>query len=1420
MYLIYDTETTGLPKDYNAPLTDFENWPRLVQLAWQIHDENGEFVEAKNFIVKPEGFQIPFGAAKIHGITTERAENEGLPLEEVLNEFSKALEKVKIVAGHNVEFDNNIVSVEYLRKQLQNPLTDKHFIDTKNASTDYCALPGGKGGKYKWPNLTELYQKLFNESFDVAHNASADVQATARCFFELIRLGVITAADLKIDEETVKRFIENNPDVIKAVGIEVEDYHETPVARSTPETEDKTPDKESEEPATETGTSEKYFTHLHVHTQFSVLDGLSDIDKMLDKAVNDGMKAVAITDHGNMFGVKKFHAAATKRGIKPIIGCEVYIARRGMENKSTKQDGGGWHLVLLAKNETGYKNLMKLVSLGFTDGYYYKPRIDKKVLKQYSEGLIALTACLGGEIPDKIVHEGIEKAEEALKEYIDIFGDEIYLELQRHKSGDPEMDGKVFENQQYVNSELLKLSEKYNLKVVATNDSHFINAEDADAHDRLLCIGTGKDVDDPKRMKYTGQEWFKTQDEMRALFADIPEALDNTMEIVEKVEEYELNRKPIMPHFEIPGEFSDSDDYLRHLTYEGAKMRYGEITPEIEERLELELGVIKNMGFPDYFLIVWDFLKAARNMGVAVGPGRGSAAGSIVAYCLEITQIDPLKYNLLFERFLNPDRISMPDIDIDFDEDGRDKILKWVADKYGKKRVAHLITFGTMAAKMAIRDVARVQKLPLSEADRLAKMVPDKPGTKLKDALNEVPELKEEFNKGKEEVKSVLKNAMTLEGSIRNTGTHACGIIIARDDLENFVSVSTVKDSVLEYATQFDGKFIEDIGLLKMDFLGLKTLSIIKDALENIKRSKGVDVDIDHVPLDDKATYELFGKGETTGIFQFESDGMRKYLRDLKPEKFDDLIAMVSLYRPGPMDYLPNYIRRKHGQEKIVYDLPEMEEILKETYGITVYQEQVMLLSRKLAGFTRGQSDSLRKAMGKKKKELMEQLKVLFFEGCEKNGYTKEKAGKIWKDWEEFAKYAFNKSHATCYAYIAFQTAYLKAHYPAEFMAAVLSRNLNNIDKITFFIRDTKRMGIKVLGPDINESAKNFTVNKEGVIRFGLAAIKGVGEAAVEEIIRERDENGTFENIFDFAKRVNLRTVNKKSFESLALAGAFDSFNNIHRAQFFYKKDENTPTFIETLIKHAGILQERKNSAQISLFGDLDDAFEVVDPEIPQCEEWSVMQKLKSEKEVTGFYISGHPLDDYRIPLKHLCNVKISALKNGMDAYKNKELRFGGMITKAEERRGKTDNLFGRFTVEDFSGSIDLMMFSEKYLKLRHFLAVGTSVLIKATVEGRYSDENNLSVRVKDIMLLSEASEEMIRNINIMINPQDISGEFMDVLSGLILENKGKSQINFLLSEPKTGKFLKLKSNLGGVNPGMFLPVLEEKTDLKYTVSL
>ncbi len=1398
MFLIYDTETTGLPNDYNAPLTDFDNWPRMVQLAWQVHDEKGELVEVKNFIVKPEGFVIPRATEKIHGISTERALREGKPLREVLDEFVKALNQVKVVAGHNVDFDNAIVRVECLRTETECPLTEKIIVDTKEASTDYCAIPGGRGGKYKWPKLAELHRKLFGEDFDAAHNASADVQATARCFLELIRLNIITAPMLHLPEETLQVFRQLHPTPMASIGLEVQAYHEEEKLEETSPAEEKTT----------AGTIP--FTHLHVHTQFSVLDGLSKIPVLMKKAKEDGMTAVAITDHGNMFGVKSFHQTALKEGIKPILGCEVYVARRGMDRKESKVDASGWHLVLLAKNETGYQNLLKLVSAGWTRGYYYKPRIDKELLKKHREGLMALSACLGGEIPSKIMNEGVEKAELALQEYKEIFGDDFYLELQRHKSGDAETDRKVYEDQVYVNNELLKLSEKYGVKVVATNDVHFVNQEDAGAHDRLICIGTARDLDDPNRLRYTQQEWFKTTAEMNALFADVPQALVTTQEIADKVEQFELDHKPIMPEFEIPAEFEDADAYLRHLTYEGAKERYPELTQEITDRIDFELETIKSMGFPDYFLIVWDFLKAAREMGVSVGPGRGSAAGSVVAYCLKITQIDPVKYKLLFERFLNPDRISMPDIDIDFDDDGREKVLHYVSQKYGKERVAHLITFGSMAAKSAIRDVARVQKLPLSEADRLAKMVPDRPGITLEQAIKEVPELKEELEKGKPEVSSVLRNALTLEGSVRNTGTHACGIIIARDSLDKFVPVSTVKESVLEYATQYDGKYIESIGLLKMDFLGLKTLSIIKDTLENIKMSKGIEVDIDNVPLDDKETYALFSRGETTGLFQFESDGMKKYLQELKPTRFEDLIAMNALYRPGPMQYIPSFIKRKHGKEKIQYDVPMMEEILKETYGITVYQEQVMLLSRKMAGFTRGQSDSLRKAMGKKKLAEMAKLKVEYLAGCEKNGIPKNTAEKIWKDWEEFAKYAFNKSHATCYSYVAYQTAYLKAHYPAEFMAAVLSRNLNNIDKITFFTKEAERMGIQVLGPDINESSLNFTVNKNGIIRFGLAAIKGVGGSAVEDIISEREKNGPYKSIFDFAKRVNLKSVNKRSFEALAKAGAFDGFEGTHRAQYFFKENENDTEFIEKVIRFGAKFQEKKNSAQVSLFGDSEE-FEVQDPPIPSCEPWPKAVQLRHEKEVTGFYISGHPLDAFELTLKYLCNVDIATLHDHLTDYKNKEVVFGGMVTSTLQRTAKNGSLFGVLTLEDYTGSMDFRLFKENYLKMRHMMVTGNLLLVHARVEESRYNPGSVNVNIQNISLLEDALNKAMKRITLFLKPEDVSDRFIDELAQMKQEYPGNIRLYLSLATEENKRPLVLASKSGNVEPRLFLNSLRKR---------
>ncbi len=1410
MYLIFDTETTGLPKNWNAPLDDFENWPRLIQLAWQIHDKLGVLVETKNYLVKPEGFVIPRGSEKVHGISTERALKEGYTIDFVLTEFMDSLTKVESIIGHNIEFDNSIVGSELLRLGTSTDiLFTKNAIDTKVLSTNYCALPGGKGGNYKWPTLEELYLKLFNENFEAAHNAMADVQATARCFLELIRLGVIQAKDLKVRPEVIAEFMASNPDIIQSEGMIIESFHE--------DKEDITDNEAISEKVDTSAIEDVPFVPLHVHTQFSVLDGLSNIDNMLDKAKEDGMTACAITDHGYMYGTKKFHDAAGFRGIKPIIGCETYVAKRGLHRKETKIDGKGWHLVLLAKNHTGYQNLIKMVSIASIDGFYYRPRIDKDLLRTYSSGIIALTACLAGEIPDKIINEGEEKAEEALLELQEIFGDDLYLELQRHPTGDPEMDKRVFDDQEFVNRTLVKLSAKHGLKLVATNDSHFINKEDAGAHDRLICIGTAKDLDDPNRLRYTQQEWFKTQQEMRELFADIPEAIKNTQEVADKVEVFELNKAPIMPEFVIPDQFADADEYLKDITYKGAEFRYGEITEEIKDRIDFELETIKRMGFPDYFLIVWDFLKAAREMDVVVGPGRGSAAGSVVSYCLRITDIDPLKYDLLFERFLNPDRISMPDIDIDFDDDGREKVLSWVKNKYGEKRVAHLITFGTMAAKMAIRDVARVQQLPLSEADRIAKLIPDTPGISLNKALKDTPELKKELDDGKSEVSSVIRNALTLEGSVRNTGTHACGVIISKEDLNNYIPVTSVKDSVLTYATQIDGKYIESVGLLKMDFLGLKTLSIIKDTVENIRKSKGIELDIEKIPFDDPLTYELFGRGDSVAVFQFESDGMRSYMKELKPSRFEDLIAMVALYRPGPMAYLPNFINRKHGREIIEYDLPDMEEYLEETYGITVYQEQVMLLSRKLAGFTRGQSDSLRKAMGKKKIEEMEKLKVKFAEGCNKNGISNDKVEKIWKDWEAFARYAFNKSHATCYAYVAYQTAYLKANYPAEFMAANLSRNLHDIKKITHLIAETKRMGIAVLRPDVNESSADFTVTKDGIIRFGLAAVKGVGDAAVEQLIEEREKNNYYSSIFNMAKRVNLKSLNKRSFEALAKAGALDGFENSHRSQYFHT-DDNDTMFLEKVIRHGASYQEQQNSLQVSLFGD-QEVFEVRDPDLPVCDPWSLPVKLKHEKDVTGFYISGHPLDDYVQTMERYCNITVDELRNNMEKYKDQHVKFAGMVTNLTQKISKKGSPYGIFTIEDFSGNISMTIFSEDYLKRKHMLEEGNNIFVMGRVEERRHQPGVMQINILDVFLLSEAMEKLSNSITIDLVASDLSDDMSNKLIELCRGNQGSTPVKIRLKDPDSGMMVTLKAGNIKVEPRMLVKELEKNPAFNYMIS-
>jgi DNA polymerase III subunit alpha len=1118
------------------------------------------------------------------------------------------------------------------------------------------------------------------------------------------------------------------------------------------------------------------FSHLHVHTQYSILDGASNIALLIDRVKELGMEAVAITDHGNMFGVKEFHNYATKKGIKPVIGCEIYVAKRSLEDASGKEDRSGDHLILLVKNLTGYKNLIKLVSTAWIRGFYYKPRIDKELLAKYSEGLIASSACLAGEIQDEILNGTITGAENALKTYIGIFGEDFYLEIQRHETYAPEADRSAFPLQQKVIEAFKKLSVKYNVKIIASNDVHFINAEDAEAHDRLICINTAKDIDDPNRLRYSKQEYLKTEKEMREIFSDIPEAIDNVAALVEKVEKYKLDHDPIMPEFELPGDYTDKDQYLRFLTYKGAEERWGTLTKEQTDRIDFELEMIAKMGFPGYFLIVQDFLRAAREMGVSVGPGRGSAAGSAVAFCLRITDIDPIKYGLLFERFLNLDRISMPDIDIDFDEDGREAVLKYVVNKYGHDKVAHIITFGSMAAKMAIRDVARVQKLPLPDADRLAKLVPDRPGITLAEAYAEVPELAREKESSNKLIAQTLKYAAVLEGSVRQTGVHACGIIIGKDSLDNYIPLCTAKDTEL-YATQYDGSHVESVGLLKMDFLGLKTLSIIRDAVSNIKKSRGIEVDIEVLPLDDKKTFDLFSNGETTAIFQFESTGMKRYLRDLKPNRLEDLIAMNALYRPGPMEYIPKFIRRKNGTEKIDYPLPVMEKYLQDTYGITVYQEQVMLLSQELAGFTKGEADSLRKAMGKKKRSIMDEMKLKFQEGCQRNGYEENLVNKIWSDWEAFAQYAFNKSHSTCYALVAFQTGYLKANYPAEYMAAVLSRNISDIKKITTFMDETRRMGMEVLGPDVNESNMMFTVNKDGNIRFGLGAIKGVGESAVLQLIDEREKNGIYRDIYDLVERVNLNSLNKKNLEAMAVAGAFDCFSSISRAQYF-SLDTKGSSFIESLIRYGNNAKTIKNSNQQSLFGETG-GFDMVKPEPSVCPDWPKLEKLNREKEVIGIYLSSHPLDDFKLEIDTFATATLADIQNLRD-FLDREVTVAGMVTDTKNGISKNGKPYGSFTIQDYSDSFRIMMFDKDYIENSKFFTIGYYLLIRGRVQKRAYRDDELEFRVKTINLLSSVKDDLIKSVTLKINPENISAGMIKELKELVLENKGETELKFL----------------------------------------
>ncbi|MDR0558838.1 MAG: DNA polymerase III subunit alpha [Prevotellaceae bacterium] len=1165
------------------------------------------------------------------------------------------------------------------------------------------------------------------------------------------------------------------------------------------------------------GSNRLMFAHLHVHTQYSVLDGASPIKALFAKALEDEQPAVAITDHGNMYGVKEFLTEAGKAGIKPVVGCEVYVARNSRFDKNGKEDQGGRHLILLAKNRTGYYNLVKLVSMGFTEGFYMRPRIDKEILFKYREGLIVSSACIGGEIPKLIRSENIAEAERVALEFKEYFGDDFYLEVQRHITDDP-YTARVSQEQEVSNNGLIRLSQKFGIKLIATNDVHFVNREDAEAHDRLICINTGAKIGDVDRMRYTKQEWMKTRAEMTALFHDIPEAVTNTIEIVEKIEAYSISSKPIMPLFPIPKEFENDDDYLRHLACEGAKKRYGEISNDIQERIDFELETIKRMGYPGYFLIVQDFIAEARKMGVSVGPGRGSAAGSVVAYSLGITDIDPIKYKLLFERFLNPDRISMPDIDIDFDDDRRSEVLKYVEQKYGKEKVAHIITFGTMAAKSAIRDVARVQELPLPEADRLAKLVPEGPKVTLGQAFKEIPELEKELRSGDEIVQNTLKYAKVLEGSVRNTGVHACGIIIGRDDLTQYIPlcISRDKESGEEIlVTQYDGSEVEDIGLLKMDFLGLKTLSLIKEALENIKRRNGVEIDISKISLEDEKTYELYSKGETVGTFQFESDGMRKWLKQLKPNKFEDLIAMNALYRPGPMEYIPDFITRKHGRKEITYDIPQQAEYLEDTYGITVYQEQVMLLSQSLAGFTKGEADSLRKAMGKKQKAVMDKMKEKFIDGGSAKGYDRKKLEKIWSDWEAFAEYAFNKSHSTCYSFVAYQTAYLKAHYPAEYMAAVLSCNLSNITEITKFMDECRRMGINVLGPDVNESYHKFTVNAAGDIRFGLAAIKNVGSGAVENIIVERAKK-PFENIYDFIERVDLASVNKRNIESLAMAGAFDNMS-VKREQFNYVNPKGE-SIIDILIRYGNKIQTDRMMATNSLFIG-NNAVQISRPEMPPVSGVSRIELLNKEKELTGIFLSAHPLDDFRFEMENIVTHSTVDLQN-IEKLKNKNITLGGMVIKSKSNISQNGNPWGLFSIEDYAGAYEFKLFGKDYEKFMQFMQNGQFLLIKANVqEKNYKKESTgeFEVKISQIGLLGNAKNDLRRlTINISIN--DISSTLVSSILNTVKNSQGKIEFAVRFVDKEKNLTIDMFSRKYRIQITPEMVSLLKNTELKYSI--
>ena len=1442
MYLIFDTETTGLPRKWSAPITDTDNWPRCIQIAWQLHDSMGNLIEHQDYLVNPDGFNIPYDAERIHGISTELAQQNGIPLVEVLEKFNTALAKAKFIVGQNVGFDVNIMGCEFYRMGIDSPMAAMPVLDTcTEVTASILKLPGGKGGRFKLPTLTELHQYLFNKPFDEAHNATADVEATTRCFLELIRREVFTKEELDVPADYFKEFNQQNPKEIPLIGLKhinlkaaSDEIRKQFQPKETPVIS-KEEAKQNQQVLVDVD-----FVHLHNHTQFSVLQSTISVKDLVKAAVQNKMPAVAITDIGNMMGAFHFvrdilyhnksaeakNKAAIEAGetptetiIKPIVGCEFFVCDN---HKDKSRKDNGYQIVLLAKNKNGYHNLAKMSSIAFTEGFYYVPRIDKQVIQQYKEDIIVLSGSLYGEISSKLLNLGENQAEESLLWWKENFEDDFYIELMRHNQ----------EDENRVNNSLIDLAKKHNVKTVATNNVFYVNKEDANAHDILLCVRDGEKQSTPigrgrgYRYGLPNQEYyFKSGEEMKQLFHDFPEAISNVGEIVAKIEIFDLAREVLLPKFDIPTEFLIEEDkadggkrgenkFLNYLTYKGAERRYAEITPEIRERIDFELKTIENSGYPGYFLIVQDFIAEARKMGVSVGPGRGSAAGSVVAYCLGITNIDPLMYNLLFERFLNPDRVSLPDIDIDFDDEGRSKVMDYVINKYGSKQVAQIITYGTMAAKSSVRDTARVLDLPLFEADKIAKLIPttlnlakifSMEEAKLKAALRP-----EDFEKVKELISlgkssdlggETIQQAQILEGNLRNTGIHACGVIITPDDITNFVPVATAKDSDL-YVTQFDNSVVESAGLLKMDFLGLKTLTLIKDTVKLVKYRSGIELNPDEFPIDDVKTYELFQRGETVGIFQYESPGMQKYMKELKPTVFPDLIAMNALYRPGPIAYIPSFIKRKNGEEEIVYDLDACEELLKDTYGITVYQEQVMLLSQKLADFSKGDADVLRKAMGKKQRDVLDKMKPKFISQAEAKGHSAEKLEKIWKDWEAFAEYAFNKSHSTCYAWIAYQTAYLKANYPAEYMAAVLSNNMNDIKQVSFFMEECKRMGLTVLGPDVNESFYKFTVNDNYAVRFGMGAIKGVGAPAVDTIVQNRKDS-PYKSIFDLAKKIDLRAANKKAFESLALAGGFDGFSETHRAQYFHIEGEGI-TFLEKAIRYGSKFQENENSSQVSLFGEASE-IQIAEPIVPPCDEWSTMEKLSREKEVVGIYISGHPLDDYKFQMQYFCNTKLEQLKS-LENLVSKTLSFGGIITNVQHRTAKNGKGWATFLLEGYDESFEFRIFDEDYLKFRHFLVQNQFVYFKVLVKDGWVNretgkKSEPRLQFMEAKMLADVLEIYAKKIIVLLNIKELQQKFIEELSQLFIQNKGEHQVAFEVVEiEKIRKQVELKPIISTIN--------------------